>query len=172
MKRMPKSLWFILWTGLLACDRTTGDLLMPEAGAQTAKDTAIPEEKSAYKVLRPPAGMTLQNVAGLKVELEAREVKDTAGFFVNFYAARQLEGSPSTEREIELGQTSVFKPMKEGERMTVYLAAPAKEAWIHDANGPFLRVRFELLPGRPELDPPRIRLHWVAASVDGQSPGK
>lgn len=169
---MPKSLWLILWIGLLACDRKTGDLLMPEAGAQTAKDTAIPEEKSSYKILRLPAGMAPQNVAGLKFELEARDVKDAAGFFVNFYAARQLEDKPSTEREIELGQTSVFKPMKEGERMTVYLDAPAKEAWIHDANGPLLRVRFKLLPGRPELDPPRIRLQWVTASIDGQPAGK
>jgi hypothetical protein len=169
---MPKSLWFILWTGLLACDRKTGGLLMPEAGAQTAKDTAIPEEKSSYKILRPPADMAIQNVAGLKLELEARDVKDAAGFFVNFYAARQLEGTPSTEREIELGQTSVFKPMKEGERMTVYLAAPAKEAWINDANGPLLRVRFELLPARPELDPPRIRLQWATATMEGQAPGK
>jgi hypothetical protein len=169
---MPKSLWLILWTGLLACDRKAGHLLMPEAGAQTAKDAAIPEEKSSYKILRAPAGMALQNVTGLKLELEARDVKDAAGFFVNFYAARQLEGTPTTEREIDLGQTSVFKPMKEGERMTVYLAAPAKEAWINDANGPLLRVRFKLLPGSAEADPPRIRLQWVTASIDGQPTGK
>ena len=71
-----------------------------------------------------------------------------------------MQGKTKFKR-IPLGETTVFKPLQEGESLTAYLESPPKTAWMQTSSGEEMRVGFEIKPGHPERKVPDVDLHIV-----------
>lgn len=141
-------------------ERAASATEVPAMPMEPAKIMLSPEGGKSF-VIRLPKGKTPEDVTGLCVELQAEKVKDAAGFTVLFHLGRST-GSDSSP---PLGLTTIFKPLKAGEKVTAYLAAPKREAWKKDADSWSITIEPQLQAGHPGRNIPDVTLSLIEAAA-------
>lgn len=113
-------------------------------------------------VIRLPKGMSPEDVTGLSVELQADKVKDEEGFTVLFQTDQGTSNAPAAN----VGLTTIFKPLKTGEKFTAYLGAPSLGAWKKDGETWSITIRPQLQAGHPDRRIPDVVLKVTEATAN------
>lgn len=144
-----------LWSVACGCGMAEPTRPDKHEDAQNAGAKAVPENVFSFSF---PADLNRSETKGLKAELEVSETSAAEGYFVDIYAVVDDPNKPGGLKSIKVGDTAIFKPLRQGEKAVVYMPLPDKEAWRTDGQ---LWLTYKIAAGKPERAVPFVKMKFL-----------